>query len=69
MTRTDWFVILGIAVASVLCAAPGVHLFELWMAPRPALLISHGLAVVGLAVAVWQWRIRRRRASIPNRPG
>ena len=62
-TRRDWVIILGIALLAVLCAAPGVHLFALWLPPLPALLVSHGIAVVGLAIAFWQWRARRRRTG------
>lgn len=63
LTRRDWVVILGIALLATLCAAPGVHLFALWLSPLPALIVSHGLAVVGLAIAFWQWRSRRRQAG------
>lgn len=62
LTRTDWSIVLGIALLAVLCAAPGVHLFALWLAAFPAMLVSHGLALVGLGVAAWQWRSRRRAA-------
>lgn len=54
-------------VLGVLAATPGVHLFERWLAPLPAVIVSHGIAVTMLGVAIWQWRVRRaaesRRAS------
>jgi hypothetical protein len=43
----------------VLIAAPGVHLFERWLTPAPAVWISHGLAVGTLALLAWRWRMRR----------
>ena len=63
LTRGDWSIVLAITIVSVLCAAPGVHLFALWLAPVPALITSHGLALVGLAIAFWQLRTRQRRAN------
>jgi hypothetical protein len=64
LTRTDWSIVLGIGILAVLCAAPGVHLFALWLAPLPAMLTSHGLALVGLGIAGWQWHSRRRRTTL-----
>ena len=55
---------LGIAalvLVGILIAAPGVHLFELWMPHPRAFVISHGLALCILAVAVQRWRAQRAR--------
>lgn len=54
--RRARIVALTTALASVLVAAPGVHLFERWLRPRPAIVVSHGLALVGLALAAYRWR-------------
>jgi hypothetical protein len=55
--RRDALVVAAIVVAAILTATPGVHLFERWL----AVLVSHGIAVVLLAVAARRWR--RARAS------
>jgi hypothetical protein len=55
-THRDRLVVPAIALASILVAAPGVHLFELWLPPRPAIVVSHGLALLGLALAAYRWR-------------
>jgi putative Ca2+/H+ antiporter (TMEM165/GDT1 family) len=65
-TRRDRAVVLGAGLAGVLCATPGVHLAELWLPRLPAVLVSHGVAVVLLGVAVRRWRAARltgRRAA------
>jgi hypothetical protein len=51
------------AVGAVLVAAPGVHLFERWLAPAPATWVSHSLAVALLAVVAWRWLRWRRSAA------
>ena len=50
------------AVGAVLVAAPGVHVFERWLAPAPAVWVSHSIAVVLLALVAWRW-LRWRRQS------
>ena len=62
-TRRDLAIVACIALASILVAAPGVHVFERWLARTPAVLVSHGLALAGLAVAVLEWRRRRTRRA------
>ena len=57
----------ALAVLAVLVAAPGVHLFERWLAPVPALWVSHGLAASLLVAVIWRWRAARRRASTASR--
>ena len=64
----DRWVIGALAVGSVICATPGVHLAEVWLAHEPAVLLSHGLAVLGLGVTGWQWRARRARRAAPDAP-
>jgi hypothetical protein len=59
----------GTALLGVLTATPGVHLFERWLAPMPAILVSHGLALGLLGLAVAQWRAGRARAAAPPRVG
>jgi hypothetical protein len=59
----------GTALLGVLTATPGVHLFERWLAQTPAILVSHGLALGLLALAVAQWRAGRTRAAAPPRGG
>jgi glucose uptake protein GlcU len=54
----------GLGLLAVLTATPGVHLFERWMAPAPAVVVSHGLAVVILGLAVVQWRAGRRARAL-----
>ena len=53
----------GTALLGLLTATPGVHLFERWLAPTPAILVSHGLALALVGVAVVQWRARRARVA------
>lgn len=59
--RSRAFAAAGTAALGVLTAVPGVHLFERWLAPSPAVIVSHGLAVVMLALAAAQWRVAHRR--------
>ena len=68
LTGRDRWLLTGLAVGSVLCATPGVHLAEVWLAHEPAVLLSHGLAVLGLGVTGWQWRTRRARRAAPDAP-
>ena len=49
----------ALALLAVLVAAPGIHLFELWLPHPAALWVSHGLAVALLTVVVWRWRAAR----------
>lgn len=51
------------AVLGVLTATPGVHLFERWLAPAPALVVSHALALALVGLAVAQWRGQRARGA------
>ena len=57
----DRAIVACIALVSILVAAPGVHVFEWWLARTPAVLVSHGIALLGLAAAVVEWRRRRVR--------
>lgn len=68
MTVRDRLVVLSVALASTLVAAPGVHAFELWLSPRAAFIVSHGLALLGLALAAREWRRRRVRAGRADSP-
>ena len=61
--RRDRLVVLAMAIASLLVAAPGVHLFERWLPERPAIVVSHGLALLGLALAAYRWRRRARTVA------
>jgi hypothetical protein len=61
MRIRDRWIVGSLAALSVVCATPGVHLAELWLRPHPAVWVSHGLALAGLAVTGWQWRVRRAR--------
>jgi protein-S-isoprenylcysteine O-methyltransferase Ste14 len=58
----DRIAVLAVTVISVLIAVPGVHLFEIWLPLQAARIVSHGLALLGLTSALWQWRRRRARA-------
>ena len=49
----------ALALLAVLVAAPGVHLFELWLAPSAAFYLSHGLALCLVAAVIWRWRASR----------
>jgi hypothetical protein len=51
------------AVGAVLVAAPGVHLFERWLAPGPAIWVSHVAALGLLGVVAWRWMRSRRLAG------
>jgi glucose uptake protein GlcU len=51
----------GTAIVGVLTATPGVHLFERWLAPTSAILVSHALALALVGLATTQWRARRAR--------
>jgi hypothetical protein len=66
ITPRDRLVVAALAVVGILTAAPGVHLFERALRPVAAIVISHGLAIVLLATAVHQWRVRRTRATAPR---
>lgn len=57
----------ALAVLALLVAAPGVHLFELWLPGRVAVWVSHGLAAILLAVVGWRWAAARARASTSRR--
>jgi hypothetical protein len=57
----DWLAVGALAVVGILSAAPGVHLFERFLPPVPAIVVSHGIAVALLGTAVYQWRVRRAR--------
>ncbi len=48
-----------LALLAILVAAPGVHLFELWLAPSAAFYLSHGLPLGLLVVVIWRWRASR----------
>ncbi|MEP7066594.1 MAG: hypothetical protein ABI889_11215 [Gemmatimonadota bacterium] len=56
----DRLVIAATALIGILSAAPGVHLFELFLRPMPAIVMSHGIALALLGTAAYQWRARRR---------
>ena len=62
MRIRDRWIVASLASLSVLSATPGVHLAALWLRHQPAVLVSHGLALVGLAMTGWQWRVRRARS-------
>ena len=64
LSARDRWIVGGLGIASVACATPGVHLAELWMRHEPAVLVSHGIALVGLAITAWQWRSRRARGAV-----
>jgi hypothetical protein len=68
LTPRDRVVVLGAALISVLVAAPGVHVFERWLSPRAAFIVSHGLALLGLGLTAWQWRVRRSRVARSTSP-
>ena len=53
----------ALAIAAVLIAAPGVHLFELWLAHTVAFWVSHLLALGVLALVGWRWRAARARPA------
>jgi len=55
-------VALGLVVLAIALALPGFHLLELYMARMPAMLISHGLALMALVAAVILWRRSRNPA-------
>ena len=57
--------IAGMVIVAVLTATPGVHLFELWLPHRAAVLVSHGIALVLLGLAAWRWWRWRGTASVP----
>jgi hypothetical protein len=50
----------ALVVAALLAAIPGSHLLELWLSRVPAIVVSHGLGLALLALAVQQWRARGR---------
>ena len=56
-TSSDW-------CSGMLTATPGGHAFERFLPPLPSKIISHGLALVILAIAFREWRALRRIA--PN---
>lgn len=58
----------ALALAAILIAAPGVHLFELWLDHRMAVWTSHTLALGGLAVVAWRWRATRAKTAKPAGP-
>ena len=54
-----------LALLALLVAAPGIHLFEMWLDARVAFYISHGLALALLALIAWRWRASRSGQSGP----
>jgi hypothetical protein len=66
MNARDRFAVAALALVGILSAAPGVHLFELILRPLPAMLVSHGIAVALIGIAVYQWRVRRARSDGPR---
>ena len=58
----------ALAVAAVLIAAPGVHVFELWLNHAVAFWLSHVLALGSLAVVAWRWRATRAQGAPVNGP-
>ena len=63
LTSRDRLVLAGLVLAAVLTAAPGVHAFELWLPARAAFVVSHGLALLLLAVTACEWRRRAARGG------
>ena len=63
LTPRDRLVVAALALVGIVTAAPGLHLFELILRPMPAIVVSHGIAVALLATAVYQWQVRRTRAT------
>lgn len=59
LSNRDRIFVGAIALVGVLTAAPGVHVFQLWLPHGTAFLVSHGIGLVLLGVAWWQWRVRR----------
>ena len=57
-----------LAIAAILIAAPGVHLFELWLDHRVAFWVSHGLAFGALALVAWRWWATRAQAAPSDGP-
>ena len=66
-TTRDWLRFGTLALIAVLVAAPGVHFFELLLPSRAAFWLSHGLAVLLLALVVWRWRASRARPAPKRR--
>lgn len=58
----------ALALAAILIAAPGVHLFELWLDHPVAFWVSHTLAVAALAAVVWRWRSAHGNAARRDGP-
>lgn len=58
----------ALALGAILIAAPGVHVFELWLDPTVAFWVSHALAVGALATVAWRWRATRAKADRPVGP-
>lgn len=58
----------ALAIAAILIAAPGVHLFELWLDHTVAVWVSHTLAVAALAAVAWRWRAARAEPAPRNDP-
>ena len=67
-TRRDQLRYGALAIAAILIAAPGVHLFELWLDHTTAFWVSHALAVGSLATVLWRWRATRAEAAPSDRP-
>ena len=64
MTRRDWVTVITLAAIGILTAAPGVHVFEIFLPRMPATVVSHGIAAVLLGLAIYQWRVRRARSFV-----
>lgn len=58
----------ALALAAILIAAPGVHLFELWLAHPTAVWTSHTLALGALAAVAWRWRATRAKGGQRDGP-
>jgi hypothetical protein len=68
ITRRDRLIVAALALVGAVTAAPGVHLFERVLRPVAAIVVSHGIAVTLIAMAVYQWRVRRARAAASVSP-
>jgi hypothetical protein len=62
MTNRDRIIVGGLLLAALLVAPFGMHALELVFSGYTPAIVSHSLALVLIAVAVWQWRVRRSRA-------
>jgi hypothetical protein len=60
----DRVAIVAVIVLALIITIPGSHFLTLWLSERGAIVLSHTVGVVLLAIAFVHWRSRRNPPSM-----